>query len=132
MGLKKILSNHLETTQYASRLKLRNLGKEQEGQYDSATVDRACRKLTEEGIIKPLINSKGFITDYVLNITKPVLKPVVRQNKPSGGTYEGVDDKLRELLKTVEFGEHTKLIDINKALKNKDQSFKKMIIEQYE
>lgn len=56
------------------------------------------------------------------------LKPKIN-NKPIDSD---LDLKLKELMKTTEFGDYNRSKDINKAIKKKDENYKLMIIRQYE
>ena len=62
-SLKENLKNYI--TSYKSREELRNFF----NKYDSATVDRKLRELTNEGVIKPIFKGK-YIIGYEPNNTK--------------------------------------------------------------
>jgi len=62
-SLKENLKNYI--TSYKPREELRNFF----NKYDSATVDRKLRELTNEGIIKPIFKGK-YIIGYEPNNTK--------------------------------------------------------------
>lgn len=62
MALREKLLAEIEDLSYCSRNQLRNFGTE--WGYDIANTDRQLRKLTQEGLVKPVYRDK-FIIGYV-------------------------------------------------------------------
>jgi len=95
-SLKQLLLEELQLKGQMTRDDLRNFGRtaktprNQHG-FDSASVDRDLRHLTNEEQIAP-VTRKGYITAY---------EPFKTQEKPISSHTDSVDDRLRTILKGI-------------------------------
>lgn len=126
MSLRIILKDYLELNKRVSRDKLREIGFD--NKYDSATTDRALRKLTEQGHIKPSKGSKRFNSEYVWIDTKKVTTGL---KQPLKCTY---DDDLEEILRSmvVTWDNYEQIRLIKTLIRGKSVYNKKQYLKTYE